>query len=231
MAKQFITTLSDITYQCLRSDSLSKKNSNSKDNNKNNNNSSGDEMMTFKQRSYQWFKMFLLNSNVWLCKSKFQNSKENKNNDIMKSILFQHAIDVTNEQLKAQKEYIWTNVKQEEKNDNKVFNQVVTFGNKTDSKDNDVSDNNNNNNNNKVVLRQDAIENGITSINNEFEIIVASVSMDQTSKDFDVEFENNTKIYLTQCLTFAHVNNPRFQSSMKNILVKIFKMENINLHL
>ena len=43
--------------------------------------------------------------------------------------------------------------------------------------------------------------------------------------NFDLIFENNTKTYLTKCLTFAHANNNRLQSQMK----KYFDYKNIKI--
>ena len=57
------------------------------------------------------------------------------------------------------------------------------------------------------------MEKGILPLSNELETILMKVEMgDESRKDFHVSFENNTKIYLTQCLTFAHSNNTRFQN-------------------
>ena len=37
-----------------------------------------------------------------------------------------------------------------------------------------------------------------------------------STTDFNITFENNTKIYLTRCLSYAHLNNNNFQSQMKD---------------
>ena len=66
-----------------------------------------------------------------------------------------------------------------------------------------------NNKNVVIALRQDKINFGIES--NELETVL----MGDVKKHFDILFENNAKIYLTQHLTFAHGNDARFQSQVK----------------
>ena len=39
--------------------------------------------------------------------------------------------------------------------------------------------------------------------------------------NYDLFTQHNSKVYLTQCLTFAHANNSTFQSEMQ----KIFRMQ------
>ena len=50
-----------------------------------------------------------------------------------------------------------------------------------------------------------------TCKNSSMNTILMSMKMCNPYKDFDISFENNTKIYLTECLTFAQANNARLQ--------------------
>lgn len=47
--------------------------------------------------------------------------------------------------------------------------------------------------------------------------------MHQTQSTFNTEFENNTKVYLRKCLSFAHLNNKQFQKEMKDYFHKYHK--------
>ena len=40
------------------------------------------------------------------------------------------------------------------------------------------------------------------------------------SSNFNILFEQSTNVYLTQCLTFAHMNNACFQQKMKSIFTR-----------
>ena len=74
-------------------------------------------------------------------------------------------------------------------------------------------------------LRQDEIDKGISPQHNENELILTLANMSDNgvnieSSNFNILFEQNTKVYLTQCLTFAHMNNARFQQEMKSIFTR-----------
>ena len=74
----------------------------------------------------------------------------------------------------------------------------------------------NNNNNNNIILRQDRIQYGIQPIASEKEIYLMKCAINENS-DYDILSEHNNKVYLTQCLSFAHSNNNIFQNEMKKI--------------
>ena len=143
----------------------------------------------YKHRNYLWFKTFILHSNIWFVRNGSQ-------------ILFENVVTAVNKQLMFQKEFIWQNMKKEETANDRLFKQLCTFG-QSHKKTASSS------------LRQDKIVNGILPKSDELEMLLLKMKIDDTHKDFDISFENNTKIYLTQCLTYAHVNNDRFQSQMK----------------
>ena len=179
----------------------------------------------YKTRNYQWFKHFILNSNVWLVqipnnpknnnmrkdeqKTEQKTTSENTGDTAERTIILFDTIAVdVNKLLMKQKEYIWNNVKQikNEKESQIIFEKLCNFDvNKV--KHTTAT---------KTDVRQDAIENGITSNVNEFELLLQKVEMGSSAySSFDVKFENNTKSYLTQCLAFAHANNNTLQTEMK----------------
>ena len=172
----------------------------------------------YKTRSYQWFKHFILNSNVWLvkmpnknvwCKDEVEHktADETANDTQDNTTLFDSVVVDVNKLLMKQKKYIWNSIKQiqNEKEMNVVFEKLCNFG-----------VNNKNNKNQQQELRQDGIDNGIAANLNEFELLLQKVEMGYGAhSSFDLKFESNTKTYLTQCLAFAHANNNILQSEMK----------------
>ena len=166
----------------------------------------------YKERNYQWFKMYILNSNLWLVEVP---QKEKNSNDVERktptpddtndcTILFDTIVVDVNKLLMKQKEFIWDNVKkiQNTKETNVIFEKLCNFG--------------VNNSRNKTDLRQDRIKNGIVSNVNERELIIQKYEMGISAHSrFDLKYEMNSKTYLTQCLVFAHTNNNRLQSEMK----------------
>ena len=171
----------------------------------------------YKTRNYQWFKHYILNSNIWLVKiptkrlRKDIESEKHIDKKIDKTentILFDIIVVRVNKLLTKQKKYIWNNIKQirNEKKSNSMFEKLCTFGNDDERK---ISDGD-------IQLRQDRIENGIVSNVNEFDLSLQKVVMGVGEhSNFDLTFENNTKSYLTQCLAFAHANNNTLQSEMQ----------------
>ena len=170
----------------------------------------------YKTRNYQWFKHFILNSNVWLVKLPIAHKNQNVScKDEEKTgqtttdtagdvILFDTVVVDVNKLLMKQKEYIWDNVEKirNDKETNLTFEKLCNFG--------------VNGINTRKELRQDKITNGIMSSVSEFELLLQKVEMGLSAhSSFDLKFENNTKTYLTQCLAFAHANNNTLQSEMK----------------
>ena len=145
----------------------------------------------FKTRNYIWFKTFFLHSNIWFVK---------KN----KSIMFDIALEIVEKELIKQKQFIWNNIENARKENDKAFVEMCQFGGEY-KKMNKINN-----------IRQDKISNGIVSKVNELETILMRRNMGDSQKDFNIRFENNTKIYLTQCLTFAHSNNESFQKAIKS---------------
>ena len=176
----------------------------------------------YKTRNYQWFKYFILNSNVWLVKMPSEDEEKTEpqttsydtddEDDTPDStiILFDTIVVDVNKLLMKQKEYIWNNAQeiQNEKEMKLEFEKLCNFG---------VNSIANNNSDTGIKLRQDTIDNGIVADANEFELLLQKIEMgDSAHSNFDLKFENNTKTYLTQCLAFAHANNNTLQSEMKD---------------
>ena len=144
-------------------------------------------------RDYLYFKHFLLNSSIWYCKNYLNNK-----------LLFSYIDDLADKLLLKQKEYIWKCISDESQNDNENWTNLCNFSKY-------------NNDNGDTILRQDEIKNGIKSIKSVKEIYCINADMDEhnTEKDsYDMISEYNDKVYLTQCLTFAHQNNEYFQQEI-----------------
>ena len=64
---------------------------------------------------------------------------------------------------------------------------------------------------------------GIYGSKTESDLLVFLSKMADEGKqltDFDIIFEENTKVYLTQCLSYAAINNSRLQNEMKSYFRK-----------
>ena len=189
----------------------------------------------FKTRNYMWFKRYLLNSNIWLIlhdndsndnsiETESKESTEEKNNgdvDInigitnsdtnsnsnsnprIDGILFDSVVKEVNKLLVAQKQFIWDGVQKSKQENEMLFKQLCLFGQKETK------------HNSTIVARQDRIENGILANPSELEMLIMNVELGEKEKDYNITFENNTKIYLTKCLTFAHFNIEHFNDSMR----------------
>ena len=185
IAKEFSKTLDETIEECLSSKNIEDK-----------------------QRNYLWYKMYLLHSNVWFVKQSGGTSSYKQSVNGNNTILYNNALKIVNKQLMTQKQFIWQNMNKQQTNEKDKFEKLCIFGLQTEAKEKEKEQE-------KVVLRQDCIEKGIIPKTNELETLLLSIKMGNSNKDFDLSFENNTKIYLTQCLTFSHANNKRFQSAMK----------------
>ena len=161
----------------------------------------------YKQRNYHWFKKYLLHSNIWLMKS---GKKSN-------SILFDECLNTVNRELVHQKKYIWKHSQLLQKEENKdKFTKLITFGDSFETK--------------IEKLRQDKISNGIVSDSQELDLLVKSFKMKNSTKSqsnhtYDIMFENNTKAYLTKCLSFAHANNSRLQQEMAKVFSEVIRID------
>ena len=151
----------------------------------------------FKTRNYQWFKEYILHSNFWMVKYD-------------EGYYFDYILFRVNALLKKQKKFIWDNIQNAQKGKKNaiLFEQMCNFGvkNSPDATATTLA---------TPALRQDKIDKGFVADANETDIIVMNSQMGDSHSSFNIEFENNTKIYLTKCLTFAHINNETFQSQMK----------------
>ena len=115
------------------------------------------------------------------------------------------ALDIVNKHLLEQKQFIWRNMCKVQSENEKLFYRLCHFGEVTNA----VGE-----------CRQDRIEGGIVASVNELEMYNRSIDMGDTYKNFEIGFENNTKVYLTECLLFAHSNNQSFQHRMKQYFNK-----------
>ena len=120
-------------------------------------------------------------------------------------ILFDEILTVVEKGLIKQKKYIWKNFEKEENENKESFNELCMFGIKKEDEDDS---------NNNKRLRQDEIPDGIKPEENELSMLLLEAQVGNGST-FNVPFENNSKVYSTQCLTFAHSNNIKFQEEMK----------------
>ena len=157
----------------------------------------------YSTRSYLYFKQFLLHSNIWYCKDYTSDNNNDKDKD---KLLFDYVNELADKLLMEQKKYIQESIDNEEKKDNKNWNALCNF-----NKYKNV-------NNNGIQLRQDRIANGIKSIKNIKDGYSIATRIDNLG--FDVLTELNDKVYLTQCLTFAHANKEHFDSEIKEIFGK-----------
>ena len=116
--------------------------------------------------------------------------------EIEELLLFDKLNNMVDEQLIKQKQFIWDNIKNEEKNNNINFNKLCSFG-------NDFKIDNNN------QLRQDKIKNGIIPLKtiNELHIINSKIKDDYNYEkiNYDLFTEHNNNVYLTQLVCFFYV--------------------------
>ena len=88
----------------------------------------------YKERNYQWYKLYFLHSNIWLSQmksnsgtNKVHSNDKDRNQSKNNSILFDNARNVVNNQLIEQKKFIWDNIKNEEKMDNNSFEKLLNI--------------------------------------------------------------------------------------------------------
>ena len=200
LMEDFVSVLRQVTHECLASSSKFTSGSNDGINDGSSN------YNIWKARRYAWFKEYLLHSNVWFC-------KYNKLNDKTAGLLYNVIESTIEEELTIQQQFIWDNIIKAQESDEKSWDELVRFG-SNDEKGKKTEKEKEE----QTVLRQDKIENGIISDENEKELYLISLEMDQHNEmkqDFDVFSEFTTKVYLTKCLVFAHANNGIFQNKMK----------------
>ena len=178
-------------------------------------------------RNFEWFKQYILNSNLWIVKisSQIKNDDDgviaDENQDDSKDpdgpkILYDKIVEGINLLSMQQREFIWNNVETIRQDDktNIVFEKLCQIRINEDEKKNDNE--NKNENKRKKPLRQDAINNGIRADVTQSQILLHNLGVGTDGhSSFDLEYESNTKLYLTKCLAFAHKHNKRLQSEMR----------------
>ena len=223
---EFLMSLNETISECLLPQVVTtncnddNKNDDAKNKNNTDENNDNPNGLCFKERNYFWFKTCLINSNLWFIKLDDFNSKHSNSNESEKKediLLFDKGLQVVNQGLVKQKQFIWNHLNFLRKTEKKQFEQLCQFGTVTENKTNTHDPQNMTSD---IHIRQDRIENGIVSQLSELDTFVTRSLMGDEHKKFDIVFENNTKIYLTQCLTFAHANNIRFQNIMKEYFTK-----------
>ena len=129
----------------------------------------------YKSRSYHYFKQFFTFSTIW-------------NLEYSGNLLFDKLENIVDKQLLKQKEIIWKCIENEEKNNNKAWNDLCNFGVNYIKKD-DVFE-----------LRQNKIEKGIQPLYSENELYLINCRMSESNNyaNYDVFAEYNNA-YLTQC--------------------------------
>ena len=202
LVDKFIQALNNVTRECLGSNDEEKEKTSDKD---------GPEEIhklnkLLKSRNYQWFKENLLHSNIWLSEYTEKNDKRDKNKQ--HHVLYEYLVTVVNKELTKQKQFIWDSFKNEEKRNNKDYEKLLCFGDAFTFKSKLGKE---------YALsrsRQDKISHGIIPGKKELDLILMTVEMDKDSKksssttdQFNIMFESNTKTYLTDCLSYAHVCN------------------------
>ena len=162
-------------------------------------------------RNYIWFKEYLLQSNIWLCRKRNGNENENKNKNKnenkvvqnpMDGVLYEMVENTVDKGLLKQKKYIWDNIEKEEKQDQERWNRLLHF-------------NDNNKDSKQSEIRQDLIEGGLKADINLSELYQIGAFIDDSS-NVDVFSQYNSKVYLTKLLIFGHEIQDLFQSSMKS---------------
>ena len=151
-----------------------------------------------KMRNYLYFKEYLLFSNIWLCKD-----------DCNSQLLFDSVAQFAHQQLLIQKQFIWKCINKNKKTEKDKWDNLCDFGANFECNKKYKDD----------ELRQDKIKDGIVPPRNEKELYLICVNRDKNSNEkssYDVFFEHNNNIYLTQCLTFSHEHNGSFQNTIKN---------------
>ena len=157
-------------------------------------------------RNYYYFKQFLLFSQIWFCEDTVSVLDNNHNNN--SRLLFDMINKLVDEKLVKQKKFIWENAGKEEKNDSENWVKLCNFGMTDDDTNDDRKDS-------AIVLRQDRIENGIFPLKSSKELYAMKCQMNM-NENYDIISEYNNKLYLTQCLPFAHANNKTFHQAMQD---------------
>ena len=205
---QFFDTLKSCVQGCINSDYLDK---------------------DTKLRDYQWFKMYLLNSNIWMMPCDVggdagdagdskDDSKENKKDIAVStnekeeekktkiSVVYDKVVQIVNEALLKQKQMIWDSIDKENKSDDREHWDELIHKKEyiTDKMDD---------------LRQDLLEKGIKSDFTSQDLFIVAPTIDH-SNNFDLFSVVNTDMYLSKLLIFSHSINSKFQNDMKTYFSK-----------
>lgn len=147
---------------------------------------------------YQYWKEYLLMSNIWLCP--FSNAIDKSDCLLYGEI----GVNTVQHALNNQKEFIWSNVVAEEKNDSGSWHGVMGF----DYKPRLVLE----------QLRQDTIQHGL-EMKDDITIEDMYTMAPVTEKSgFDAFNEYNNKVYLVKQLVFANKMHNIFTNDVKSIV-------------
>ena len=191
----FVRTLKSVCSDCLEGYSYNKRLENTK--------KTSDSLLwnVIKHRNHSWFRQNLLSSNIWLCNlsTSDEDSDDSKEREV--NIAYQIVESLADKALLQQKQHIWNNVINEQKRDLDSWTKLTNYESFKTRKYNDI--------------RHDCLKNGIKAQRNEENLYLLTTHMKSTKNNFDVFSEYTTKIYLTNCLLFAHSFNSTFQAIIK----------------
>lgn len=142
---------------------------------------------------YWWFKKYLENSNIWVCKV--------SNGQSLFDTIVKKA---TNDGLHKQKRFIWLHMAQEEKLEETEWHSIIKYKKEC-----------------RKIVRQDAINNGIRADISEADLWTNLAFFNSDHSDYNVFEEYNLKVYLTKALLLAHKLNHEFQSKMEHFVKQL----------
>eukprot|EP01084_Bolivina_argentea_P180143 311218_1 len=165
-----------------------------------------------KVRDYQWFKQYLMCSNIWLMNNNNVSNTEEEKDEINSvrntGLLYDSIAHIVNNALLDTQKIIFDGIKYEKKNFDLEWNELVNFdGSKLKAIRIPLA-----------TLRQNDKSIGIVPNYSEEELIIMSENISQT---YNILEEYNIKHYLTQCLSIAHAINNQFQNDLQFIFDKI----------
>ena len=157
---------------------------------------------------YQWFKSFLLSSNIWICRLNTSNDNEMLYYEIARKVVDKASV--------KQQQYIADCIESESKQDNSAWQQLMHYEERINPKYSD--------------LRQDSMKDlSCIKFEDDFNLSDVYISLPLMEKGSNVDYftEYNTKIYITKCILFASKMNDSFQNDVRDMLRQI-KKEHLN---
>ena len=247
LAQNFMVIFQKVGKECLliESDNDEKDDSKEKEKEKENN--------ALSIRNYQWFRQYLLFSNVWLMELQTESQLNKKSHSINSSGSKNKSIEPSNSLLSSSLKIGTMDSLTRDTSENDIVDQSlllydtidstvdialrqqqefiynhVLMEEKTENKEwNDIISVNDMISNNISHLRQDCIPNGFRSEYNESQLWRIAPRVD--NQNFDC-FEEYNRIFLKKILLAAHAMNNSFQSNMKqlsNIHVNLYNTVSI----